>query len=417
MKTKAVRLYGKNDLRIEEFELRSPGENEILARVVSDSTCMSTYKAVVQGADHKRVPADIDVNPIIIGHEFAGEIVEVGKKLKHKFQSGQKFSIQPNINYLGKGYAPGYSFTDFGGNATYIIIPYEVMEKDFLIPYHGDSFYKASLAEPLSCIIAAFRASYHIAPGSYKHVMGTVKGGKMALLAGAGPMGLGAIDYALHCDNKPSLLLVVDIDQARLNKASTLFTTEYAARLGIELIFINTTGLQNPANHILSRTNGEGFDDVLIFAPVNEVVELGDQILGRDGCLNFFAGPTDKSLSARINLYNVHYMSTHLLGTSGGDVDDMRISLKMMERGLINPSYMVSHIGGLNAVPETIINLISLPFGKKLIYNNIDMELTAIEDFSMKGQKDPRFNKLAEITQRNHNLWCDEAEKVLLENW
>ncbi len=417
MKTKAVRLYGKNDLRLEEFELRSPGEDEILAKVVSDSTCMSTYKAVLQGADHKRIPSGIDLNPIIIGHEFAGEIVEVGKKWKHKFQSGQKFSIQPNINHLGKGYAPGYSFTDFGGNATYIIIPCEVMEKDFLIPYHGGSFYKASLAEPLSCIIAAFRASYHNVLGSYQHVMGTVKGGKMALLAGAGPMGLGAIDYAIHCDRKPSLLLVIDIDQPRLNRASMLFTTEYADRLGIELIFINTTGLQNPANHILSFTNGEGFDDVFIFAPVNEVVELGDQILAMDGCLNFFAGPTDKSLSARINFYNVHYRSTHIMGTSGGNVEDMRISLNMMEKNLINPSFMISHIGGLNAVPDTILDLPALPGGKKLIYNNIDMELTAIEDFPLKGQKDPRFDKLAEITKRNHNLWCDEAEKILLENW
>jgi hypothetical protein len=95
----------------------------------------------------------------------------------------------------------------------------------------------------------------------------------------------------------------------------------------------------------------------------------------------------------------------------------MRISLKMMEKDMINPSFMISHIGGLNAVPETILDLPSLPGGKKLIYNNIDMELTAIEDFPVKGQKDPRFDKLAEITKRNNNLWCDEAEKILLENW
>ena len=46
MKTKAVRLYGKDDLRLEEFELPAIREDEILARVVSDSICMSSYKAV-----------------------------------------------------------------------------------------------------------------------------------------------------------------------------------------------------------------------------------------------------------------------------------------------------------------------------------------------------------------------------------
>ncbi|MFO7671274.1 MAG: hypothetical protein R6W31_16570 [Bacteroidales bacterium] len=48
MKTRAVRLYGKNDLRVEEFELPELKENEILAKVVSDSLCMSFYKAATQ---------------------------------------------------------------------------------------------------------------------------------------------------------------------------------------------------------------------------------------------------------------------------------------------------------------------------------------------------------------------------------
>src|SRR5665647_132013 len=76
--TKAVRLYGTSDLRLEEFELPAIKEDEILAKVVSDSICMSSYKAAKQGPDHKRVPNNVAENPIIIGHEFAGEIMEVG---------------------------------------------------------------------------------------------------------------------------------------------------------------------------------------------------------------------------------------------------------------------------------------------------------------------------------------------------
>ncbi len=52
-KTKAVRLYGKNDLRLEEFDLPPIRDDEILARVISDSICMSSYKATKQGAEHK----------------------------------------------------------------------------------------------------------------------------------------------------------------------------------------------------------------------------------------------------------------------------------------------------------------------------------------------------------------------------
>ena len=79
MKTKAVRMYGKEDLRLEEFELPAIKEDEILAHIISDSVCMSTYKAAEQGTAHKRVPDDIAEKPVIVGHEFCGEIVEVGK--------------------------------------------------------------------------------------------------------------------------------------------------------------------------------------------------------------------------------------------------------------------------------------------------------------------------------------------------
>ena len=81
MKTKAVRIYGKKDLRLEEFELPEIKEDEILARVVSDSICMSSHKAALQGAEHKRVPDDIHINPTIIGHEFAGVILEGRRKM------------------------------------------------------------------------------------------------------------------------------------------------------------------------------------------------------------------------------------------------------------------------------------------------------------------------------------------------
>ena len=98
MKTKAVRLYGKNDLRLEEFELPEIKDDEILAKVISDSVCMSTHKAALQGSDHKRVPSDIAENPVIVGHEFCGIIEKVGKKWADKYKAGDKFSIQPALN-------------------------------------------------------------------------------------------------------------------------------------------------------------------------------------------------------------------------------------------------------------------------------------------------------------------------------
>jgi threonine dehydrogenase-like Zn-dependent dehydrogenase len=291
------------------------------------------------------------------------------------------------------------------------------MELGCLLNYDGETYYEASLAEPMSCIIGAFHANYHTEMGNYVHKMGIAEGGRMALLAAAGPMGLGAIDYALHCDRRPGLLVVTDIDDERIERAKRIFTEEEAEKCGVKLIFVNTAKIDDAAGHLKMLSGGEGFDDVFVFAPVKPVFEQGDSILARDGCLNFFAGPTDTGLSASLNLYNVHYASTHVMGTTGGNTDDLIESLKLTEKKLIYPAVMVTHIGGLDSVAETVLNLPHIPGGKKLIYTHIDMELTAISDFGEKGKTNPHFAKLAEITGRNNGLWCAEAEKYLLENW
>lgn len=414
MKTKAVRLYGVNDLRLEEFELPPMGDDEILAKVITNSICMSSHKAAEQGPSHKRVPENIAEEPIIIGHEFCGEIVAVGSKWSHKFSAGEKFSIQPALNYKGSLDAPGYSFRWIGGNATYIIIPNVVMEMDCLLKYEGDAFFMGSLSEPVSCIVGTYHAMYHTHQGSYVHDMEIVEGGKMAILAGVGPMGLGAIDYAIHNSRRPELLVVTDIDQERLDRAASLFSVEDAAEQGVRLVYLNTGGLEDAVQTLMDLTDGSGYDDVLVMAPVRPVVEQGDAILGKDGCLNFFAGPNRSDFYAQMNFYHVHYASHHIVGTSGGNTDDMRESLFMMEQGLLNPASMITHIGGLDAVGQTIIDLPAIPGGKKLIYTHIEMPLTAIADFAELGKKDPFFAELAGIVERHNGLWSLEAERYLL---
>ena len=263
-KTLALRLYGENDLRLESFDLADIKDDEILADITSNSICMSSHKATAQGARHKRVPDNVAQNPVIIGHEFCGTILEVGAKWREKVAPGQKYSVQPALSYPGREHeAPGYSFPTLGGNATKVIIPREVMERDCLLPYNGEAFFWASLSEPVSCIIGAFNTSYHFEQGRYEHANGIVKGGAMALLAGAGPMGLGAIDYAVHGPRRPGLLAVTDIDQARLDRAASIFTPAHAASHGVDLRYINTGGSDAVAM-LKSANGGERYDDVFV---------------------------------------------------------------------------------------------------------------------------------------------------------
>jgi hypothetical protein len=91
-------------------------------------------------------------------------------------------------------------------------------------------------------------------------------------------------------------------------------------------------------------------------------------------------------------------------------------SLEMMSNGLLHPEILVTHIGGLNSVPDTTKNLPGIPGGKKLIYTHIDLPLTAIADFYSLGKQHHLFRELQEICAKHNGLWSLEAEKYLLDN-
>ena len=414
MKTRAVRLYGSNQLSLDTFDLPALKDDEILVKVISDSICMSTYKATTLGTKHKRVPNDASDNPVIIGHEFSGIIKEVGKQWADQFSPGQRFAIQPALNYKGSMDSPGYSYRHVGGDMTYAIIPPEVMELGCLIKYEGDSFFEASLAEPMSCVIGAFHATYHTVPNTYEHVMDIKEGGSIAILGGAGPMGLAAIEYVIHRDRKPSLLVVSDVSDERLERAASVISKAEAFTYGVTLHYVNPNHHDDFEAYMKSLNEGAGYDDVLVFAPIKPLVEQGDRLLGKDGTLNFFAGPTDANFSAELNLYNVHYASTKVMGSTGGNTDDMIESLELTAAKRIQPGLMITHIGGLDSVVDTVLNYPKIPGGKKMIYVHHEMPLTPIAELASIAHLDPKYKVLGDIVKAHNNLWTKEAEDYLL---
>ena len=415
MKSIGARLYGKKDIRVEAFELPPIKEDEILARVFADSLCMSTLKAASLGSDHKRVPDNIAQHPVLLGHELAGELVEVGAAWKDRYEAGQRFTIQPAINYRGSMDSPGYSYEYCGGDATYIILPQELMEMDCLLPHTVSDHFRAALAEPYSCVIGAARGLFRTDRTSHNHYMGIRAGGAMAILGGGGPMGLAAIDYALSGPQRPAKLVVTDLEQDRLDRAQRIFQP-VAAERGISLFFVNPTKTEDDERELRRLSGAEGYDDILVMVPVVQLLEQGNRLLAFNGCMNFFAGPTDPNFTARLNYYGMHYLEHHVIGTTGGTVDDEKEALELLEKGLTRPQALVTHVGGLNAVPDATLQLDTLPGGKKLMYPGVAMPLIALDNLEEFAAAEPRYKELAQIVADADGLWSGAAEEWLLAN-
>ncbi len=411
MKTKAVRLYGANDLRLTEFELPEIKDTEVLMRVVTDSLCTSTYKAVKQGAMHKRVPDDVAQRPIIVGHEMCGEIVKVGAALQGRWQKGQRAVVQPALK-LENNYDVGYSYPFIGGSATYVVVPEIVLERGCLIPYEGDSYFEGSLAEGFGCLIRGYKGMYHTNYETYTRTDGAKHGGRLAILGGTGPMGIGAVELATsYADVKQ--VVVTGRSAQKLALAAEKSPVALAAQKGCELHYFDASKCEDPAAKLRKLSDG-GFDDVLVMAPSAELFELAQAICRFDGCINFFAGPAEQEMQGRLNLYRVHYDGLHITGTAGGIPADMVDAIKLLEAKAVNAGALISHILGLNAVIDTLLHLGEISGAKKVCYNELDLPLIAIADLPELGKTDPMYARLAEIVEVNGGLWCAEAEAYLL---
>ena len=414
MNTKAVRIYGVKDLRLEEFELPTMKDDEIEARIVTDSLCMSTYKVSNQGEKHKKLPNDLKNHPVIMGHEFCGVITKVGEKWKHLYKPGDCFVAQPNLGRADT-FSLGYSFPYVGGEATNVVIMNEAIEKGCLLPYKGEGFFEGALVEPLSCIFAGFKSNFYVRlRNDYDHRMGIRENGALAILGGTGPMGFLAIDYAIHNDRRPKHLVVTGRTQSKLDMAKRLYPVEEAAKYGVTLTYVLTADEDDIVEELKALTpDAKGFDDIFLMAAKERLVTQAEQLLAYDGCLNFFAGPADSKFASTINFYNIHYNATHFVGTSGSNTQDMKDAIALIENKTVNVAKIATHIMGLNHVCESILNLPKMPGGKKIVYSGKEFPVTDVSAF---GENNELEKHLKELVDAHDGLWNAEAEQYFLEH-
>ncbi len=408
VQSRAVRLHGKSDLRVDEFDLPQLGSEELLLEVQSSAVCTSCHKTTVLGEDHHRVPNDISTNPVILGHEFSATIIAVGSSVRNKYNSGDLCIVQPMIYESGsEQLAVGHSIPNLGGYATHVIVPESFVRADGVLLWKGSGFYRAALAEPLACIIAAFRSQYHTGRESYKPMYGTKPAGKTLFLAGSGSMGfLSTLLWQIRAD-KDSELLIYDRNEKNLERLNNQFVNDP------RISSVNANSIDEDG---LRKLSGDtGFDDIVVFAASESLVSLGLNLLGFDGCLNMFAGPIDSEFSVSLNFHAVHYERHHIVGSSGASREDFVSALDLLVSNKIDPSFLVTHIGGIDSVVNTVTNLPEIGGAKKVIYPHLQFPLTEVNKLNELAKSDVRFETVAEIVRNNHNQWCEKAESALLE--
>ncbi len=406
MQSRAVRMYGKNDLRVEELQLPELEDGELLLSVKASAICSSCSKIVSLGEDHHRVPNTVSTNPIILGHEFSAEIIKVSKCLENDYNVGDMCVVQPMLyREGGESLAVGHSFPYLGGYATCVKVPKWVVESGGVVVWEGLGSYKAALAEPLACIIAAWRSQYHTLQKSYKPVYGHRPSGKTLLLGGTGAMGyLTILLWQLRADIDATLV-VYGRNEEKLATLTDLFCNDKR---------ITVVGASIAKNELLALSGGDGFDDVVVFASSTPLIGLGLSILAYDGCLNMFSGPKDSEFTVPVNFHAVHYKRHHIVGSSGASEEDMRTAVQLLSSGGMDPSHLITHIGGLNAVPATVMSSVPHLSGKKLIYPHLDFPLTKLSEIENLVPFDKRFSTVDMLVKHNNGFWNVDAELELL---
>lgn len=310
----ALRFYAPEDLRLEDVPEPTCGTDEVKIRVKNCSTCGTDVKIRKNG--HQNLAP-----PRIIGHEIAGEVVEVGSGVAGDWKPGDRVQVIAAVpcgkcHECRKGWmavcqnqtSVGYQYD--GGFAEYMIVPREVLAVDGMnrIP-DGVGFAEASAAEPFACAINA-QEQLGIEPGDD------------VVIFGAGPIGCLHVRIARGVHGAGRIILV-DINSERLKMSADAVKPD---------VVINASEV-NIVEEILKLTGGRGADVIITATPANITQEQAVSMAARNGRISFFGGlpKTNPTITLDSNL--VHYRQLHIHGANGSAPEHNRRALDYIASG------------------------------------------------------------------------------------
>ena len=326
---RAARYHAPGDVRLEEVAEPTAGEGDVVIRVRNCSTCGTDVK-ISRFGHHHIVP------PRTMGHEIAGEIVEIGAEVQG-WAEGDRVQV---IAAIPCGRCPecragrqtvcpnqmsmGYHFD--GAFAPYCRVPAEVLAVDGLnrIPAHV-GFAEASVTEPLACVING-------------QELARVGKGDDVVVVGAGP--IGCLHVRMARANGAARVVLVELNRARLDDAAAIVQPDAAV----------CAADTDPVAAVLALTDGRGVDVVVTAAAAGTAQEQGLQMLARRGRLSLFGGlPKDKpTITLDSNL--VHYRELMLVGANGSSPEHNARALDHIATGRVRVDDLITHRLPVDAV-------------------------------------------------------------------
>lgn len=329
---RAVVLYGKEDLRMEEMAVPMPGPGEIVVRIAAALTCGTDLKVYRRGYHAMMLKP-----PIPFGHEHAGTVYAVGNGVT-KFAVGDRVvalnSAPCDACYFCKrdqqNLCEDLLFNN-GAYADFIRIPARIVEKNTLLIPDGVAFEHAALTEPLACAVRGLEES-------------NVKPGDSMVVIGAGPIGLFFIHVAalMGCD---VLAVVKREDQAQT-----------ARELGAKQTHILKDGEATVAAVRALTPCGRGADIVIEAVAQPLTWEWAVDMVRKGGVVNFFGGPPSGTKVA-LDTNRLHYGDITLKASFHHTPSTCRTAFELITSGRLDSARFITAYAGLDDVPKVFASM------------------------------------------------------------
>ncbi|MEA3345918.1 MAG: zinc-binding dehydrogenase [Chloroflexota bacterium] len=320
---KAIRLYGPHNLRLDEVPPPEITPQQVLIRIEACGICPSDVR---WWAGSRPIPERMKL-PRIPGHEWVGEIVDVGSEVS-EYQVGDRVAAYGQVvcgmcencqrgifNYcLNRQWAIEGGFSQYGRASAQGLLP---------IP-EGLSYEEASFTEPLSCCInGTWRSDIQL--------------GEDVVVVGAGPIGLLHVQLARL---QGARVIATDLIPERLEVAKEVGAHE-----------VVNAAQEDAVEQVKELTQGRGADAVIVATGARAAMEQGLQMAALHGNVNLFAGsypPPEVPLNPNL----IHYKELTLTGSHHFTPFTFQRALKLLEYGMIQVEPLISHRLPLDRTPE-----------------------------------------------------------------